>query len=303
MCASLEFDQPGGRLIMYAAEDKHGTYPSSAVCNNSRLVYLTDKPFTGEEVYWGDTCGFIMPIEIVHNFTNDPRYRGNSKWLFTVFNVGEPDNYLINDLDTPSEWRGLTDLKKAELTGAFPDEAVWGGYHPEDRSSFCGGMYHYATTLPLFFNVDWPCSTRLGSKFENGVQYVSNSPTKYIPATPFTLTEKIKADFKISIHTTRGWGVSAILQAYNSDGSPFIDTNLRGAFTYGQNDIFYVGTVANNTNRVIDHLVLTQTSSGVPPFSWYVSYIEVTDLIQNVTVTFPVNRIIPPKQPVTITHP
>jgi len=308
MCTSLEFEQPGGRLIMYAAEDKHGTYPTSAVCNNARLVYFTDTPFTGEAVYWGETCGFILPIEIIPGLSSDPRYRGKGKWLWTVFNVGEPDNYLINALDTPSEWRGLTDLKKAELTGAFPDEAVWEGYHPEDRSSFCGGMKPDGITLPLLSNFDWPCSTRLGSKFENDVEYVnngylSNIPAKYIPATPFTLTEKLRAEFKISIHTTTGMGGSAILQAFNSDGSPFIDTNLRGSFTTGQTDIFYVGMVANNTNRVIDHLVLTQTSSGPPLFGWYVSYIEVTDLIQNTTVTFPVNRIISPNQPVTLAHP
>jgi hypothetical protein len=51
-------------------------------------------------------------------------------------------------------------------------------------------------------------------------------------------------------------------------------------------------------------LILTQTKKGAfSAFPWYVNYIDVTDLVTNVTVHFPVNRFITLNEPVTLTLP
>ncbi len=64
--------------------------------------------------------------------------RGNP-WRFDCYNTGEPNHHLIDDLDDPSSWEGLSENKRSALTNLFPQEQVWSGRkgHP---NKFSGGL-------------------------------------------------------------------------------------------------------------------------------------------------------------------
>jgi hypothetical protein len=307
MCGKMEIELPSGRLKVYTAENKHGIYPSDAICNNVHLVYMTLDPHIPGGAYWGENCGFD-PSGVFQwsnsDFNADPRYLSDGKWMWTVFNVGEPDNFLINDLDTPSEWRGLTDAKITELTGAFPDEAIWDGHDLVKRSQFCGGLQSIDISN-LDIPISYPnCSSRIGSKYENSI-YGYGETFRLTPATPLLLSSKLKTEYKITIHTVWGMGGTAAIQVWNDVGDLLAYPVVKGTFLNGQTDIFYADPVPTNRTRNIDHVIFTliQKGSGLFPIPWFVSSIDVTDLVQNVNTNFPVNRVINLNEPVTLTLP
>jgi hypothetical protein len=174
-CSGLEFGGPQGQLLVYPGRDKHAVYPTKAACEQVTLVKIEFTSYVTAALSFfsfellpqtvtipiHETCGYD-PLVSTGSFDGDPRYLGDGHWQFTVFNVGEPGNWLINSLSNPSGWRGLTSAKVAELTGKYPSENVWTG-HNGLSSSFCGG-------LPIQVgNHTYPsgCSSRIGAKFDS----------------------------------------------------------------------------------------------------------------------------------------
>jgi hypothetical protein len=274
LCEALEIEMPSGRVKLYTAENKHGIYPNDHLCNNARLVNLYS------EVYWFENCGFdpsdYLPYQWSDSdFDDDPRYLGDGKWLWTVFNVGEPDNYLINDLDNRFEWRGLTVNQVIELVGAYPGEAVWDGYYPETWSNFCGGL-----------GGNPPCSTRLGSKYES---------------TPVILEEKLRSAFKISMQAATGLMASTVsIDIHNEQNNTLTFGAVSSSILNGQSGILYLpeGIGMGNADHI--HII----NSGNSPFNipWYIVSINVTDLSNNETTVFPANWELPLNQEVIISR-
>jgi len=63
----------------------------------------------------------------------------SGSWRFDCYNTGEPNHYLIDDLDNPSSWEGLSENKRITLTNLFSQEQVWSG-RKQHTNSFCGGL-------------------------------------------------------------------------------------------------------------------------------------------------------------------
>jgi len=114
MCGQLTFEE--NILKLQVSEDKHAIYPTVSCCEDVTLVYVGG--------------GFVME--------DCGGGRGNP-WRFDCYNAGEPDHHLIDDLDNPSSWGGLSENKRSALTNLFPQEQVWSGRkgHP---NSFSGGL-------------------------------------------------------------------------------------------------------------------------------------------------------------------
>ncbi len=180
MCGALEFDQDG-RLIVYPSRNKHAMYPSKATCEAATLAKLrvtatewapwtwTLYPWsiiTGEEaeVAFTETCGYDP---LFSETFDDDRYMGDGRWKLDLFNVGEPGNWMIDDLDTPSSWRGLTTDQVQALTGKYPNEGIWTGRPNTTEEgghefAYCGGL----DTEMGDNSFPQACAGRIGSKFD-----------------------------------------------------------------------------------------------------------------------------------------
>lgn len=262
ICASLEYEMPSGRLKLYTAENKHGIYVNSSICNSVRLVNIYG-------AWVGENCGFdpsdIVPFQWEDSdFSGDPRYQdqGGGRWLWTVYNVGEPDNYLINELGP-------------YLDGNFNNEAVWSG-NSSNPADFCGGMTAGG-------DIPAKCSGRIGSKYEG---------------TPARLTSRLNPAYKVTVNTTIGLGGNAYIYIYDAQGIPLADGLLYGSFMNGMNEVFYLPEL--NQGGMVDHIKIIQINQPVLPVGWYVSTIEVTDLVHNWNTTFTANRLIPYNTEVTL---
>jgi len=274
ICASLEYEA-SGRLKVYTAENKHGIYVNNSLCNNLRLVNIYG-------TWWGENCGFdpsdYAPFQWEDSdFSGDTRYQGGGRWLWTVFNVGEPDNYLIDDLDwtAAATWRGLTEAQSSELSGAFPGEAVWSG-NDSNPGDFCGGMTAGG-------DIPAKCSGRIGSKYED---------------TPLRLTYRLNPAYKVTVHTAIGLGGNAYIYIYDAQGILLTEGSLYGSFMSGMNEVFYLPEF--NQGGAVDHIKIIQIDRPVLPVGWYVTEIEVTDLVHNWNTTQVVNRVIPFNTEVTL---
>jgi len=113
MCGQLVFEN--NILKLQISEDKHAIYPTKDCCEGVHLVHVKGVVFVMEDCVGGGT------------------------WRFNCYNAGEPDCYLIDDLDNPSSWKGLSEGKRTSLANLFPQEQVWSGNksHP---GKFCGGL-------------------------------------------------------------------------------------------------------------------------------------------------------------------
>jgi len=258
MCATLEFES-SGRLKLYTAENKHGIYVNEDICNNSLLVNIYG-------TWWGENCG-MDPSDIVpfqweeSDFIGDPGYQGGGRWLWTVFNVGEPDNYLIDELGP-------------YIDGSFNNEAVWSG-NDSNPGDFCGGMTAGG-------DIPGRCIGRIGGYYEGPME---------------KLTSVLNSAYRVTIHTSQGNGwCDPNIRIYDAQGTLLTVGNLTGLFTAGQTDIMYLPEIYSGGGAV-DHLTLIHHRQGS---DWWISSIEVTDLRTNVTTTLAVNRVIPYNTDVTL---
>jgi hypothetical protein len=110
MCGQLVFEE--NILKLQVSEDKHAIYPTVSCCEDVHLAAVVM-----------EDCG---------------GGRGNP-WSFDCYNTGEPNHYLIDDLDNPSSWEGLSENKRSALTKLFPQEQVWSG-RKQHTNKFCGGL-------------------------------------------------------------------------------------------------------------------------------------------------------------------
>jgi hypothetical protein len=126
MCGQLTFEENILKLQM--SEDKHAIYPTVSCCEDVSLVYLGG--------------GFVMED-----------CGGGNTWRFDCYNAGEPepDYYLIDDLDNPSSWRGLSENKRESLTNLFYQEQVWSG-RKGNPDKFCGGLAYEDSSPGLIGN-------------------------------------------------------------------------------------------------------------------------------------------------------
>jgi hypothetical protein len=113
MCGELIFE--GEILTLQISEDKHAIFPTFNCCEDVTLAYLVG--------------GFVM----------EDCGGGGEEWMFYCYNVGEPNHYLIDDLDNPSSWEGLSEDKRIALINLFNYEQVWSG-RKDYPDKFCGGL-------------------------------------------------------------------------------------------------------------------------------------------------------------------
>lgn len=174
LCGSLEFDDTG-RVLVFPSRNKHAAYPSKSTCQSATLVRVAGlENFLGVVVWlvlpdqsiavFTETCGYDPWFD--DDFSADPRYEGDGRWTLDLFDVGEPGNWLVDDLAAPATWRQLTDAQITALTGMFPNEHVWTGRvdaAAESNTAFCGGLD------PTMGGYEYPdaCSGRLGAKYDH----------------------------------------------------------------------------------------------------------------------------------------
>jgi parallel beta-helix repeat protein len=96
LCANLKFMD--NRLVVRASEDKHATYPTTGVCEETVLVNLPwPTPDVGEDCGGGGTLGWDYPLP--------------------VCNVGEPWYHLIDELS--GSWYGEAVWSASEFCGGW----------------------------------------------------------------------------------------------------------------------------------------------------------------------------------------
>lgn len=219
MCSALEYEA-SGRLKLYTAENKHGIYVNEDICNNSRLVNIYG-------TWWGENCGMdeseIAPFQWEESdFLDDSRYQGDGRWLWEVFNVGEPDNYLINNLGP-------------YIDGSFNNEAIWSG-NDSNPGDFCGGLVAGG-------DIPAGCSGRIGSKYEGTIEEMSSV---------------LNAAYRVTIHTSQGFGGDPFIWIYDAGNTQLTAGNLKGWYSTGQTSITYLP--ARLPGGAVDHLALIHTS-------------------------------------------
>ena len=226
MCGKLRFNNKG-QLLVQASEDKHATYPTKEICEAVSLLSL---PLHN----YGEDCGWEPSKIPVYSefqwkesdFQDDPRYRGHGLWQFDTYNAGEPEPgyQLIDDLDLPESWRGLTEEQVKSLTGLFPGETVWTGVsdHTDGPNNFCGGLD--TDDVNWFRNPD-KCSSAIALR----------DP-------PEILVEKLESLYRISITTGNksGAGTDAYVSIELTSDSGQL--HLDGTFEKGDVDVFHVGS-------------------------------------------------------------
>jgi hypothetical protein len=302
MCNWLEYEADG-RLKIYAAEDKHGTYPGDGLCNAVRLVYITEEPNSGSPIvpfWWHENCGWdpYGPDQWEDaDFLGDSRYRPGGQWLWTVFNAGEPDNYLINDLGDSFSWRGLTTEQVDELSGAFPAERVWTGWNGSG-GGFCGGLRVDAWVPDLPLDAEG-CSSRLGKKLE---------------VTPDLLLAKLNARYRVAVRTEGEPATDLIsfrpiipplIQLRDASGRTLAVGSLDGRFGLGQTEYFYLVPLASASGESVHSLVVSRPSpellgefepEGLP---WPLDSVEITDLVTGDVLPIQVDQSIEAGEQVT----
>jgi len=145
MCGKLVFK--GKILKLQVSEDKHAIYPTEDCCEAVTLNYVPWNPVSG-------VLGWFVMEDCGDGITKQ----------FECYNAGEPDTHLIDDLDNPSSWEGLSENKRSALINFFPNEQVWSGNksHPD---KFCGGLGCSEESMKGLVSLDSP--GRIGEKLDN----------------------------------------------------------------------------------------------------------------------------------------
>jgi len=324
MCSDLEFEADG-RLVLYPGEDKHALYPSTKVCEDVDLLTVG----YGEDCGWDPQTidGKLVPGQWKDSdFNQDRRYQGHGRWLFDAYNVGEPNlphvggpdlchSYqLVDFLDQPDTWRGLTTAQKRVLTGLYPNEAVWSGtagkraeWDPnpvactlaagnDGGDDFCGGLgVIVLAQIGGGTHTISKCSTKLGSALGQAGDWTDKGP-------PDLISDALNARYQVTIKTgdmERAGTDAKISLALSHNGAAIPDTafvfvlsvadfehsgntapNFRvGSFERGDTDNIYLND--NNAGEV-SGIRLSQDGTGTGP-GWFVEQIVVRDLVTGKT--------------------
>jgi hypothetical protein len=271
MCGNLEFASDG-RLVIQASEDKHAMYPTVGICED----VVTVRPGYGEDCGWDPLTvgGQTVPGQWKESdFKADKRYGGHGRWLFDCYNAGEPAFHLIDSLDAPPSWKGLTELQRTNLTGKFPREAVWSG-NQSDREKFCGGKLETSFSAGVTNVFPEKCCPYIGVRLES-------------PADE--LVYKLQSRYRVTVKTgdVTGAGTDAVagIRIFGSQG----DTNgvLWASLERGDTDIVHLG--ANDVGEVQSIELLHDDSGGIGS-GWYVKEVRVYDKFRKKEWVFAANR-------------
>lgn len=290
MCAQLSFDGDG-RLLLWSSQNKHAMYPSESVCQDAALAAWgeTNEVIAEEDCGWWEPA--FDPLGIWwsdDDFDDDPRYQGGGRWLFDIYNVGEPGHPLIDDFDDPSSWLGVTSAQVTALTGEYPNEGVWSGRDGSGHN-FCGGLDE-GDELPLTFNdieVPGNCSTLLGSKLAEwqGI-----------------LLDAMSSRYRVTVHTGTSAGagtdeaITIVLR--DADGVELARRLYYGDLENGATDIVYL--TATSTGGVVAELSLKRTGDDTTFTDWQVATVTVDDLITGGSVTFTANQWVHQGEGITV---
>jgi hypothetical protein len=312
MCSNLEFNADG-RLVLYPGEDKHALYPNADMCSN-HVKLLT--------MGYGEDCGWdpwtVNGVTIYgqwedSDFKNDSRYKGGGRWLFDAYNVGEPDPchlyQLVDFLDQPGTWRGLTDAQRKALTGLYPNEAVWSGtlgkravWDPllkctlEEENNgggdFCGGLgIVVLQEIGGGTNVITKCSSKLGGTLGQAGDWTDQGP-------PDLISEAMDARYQVTIKTgdmeragtdaliTMGLSHAGaaipdsafvyVLSVAGFDHSYYKAPYFRvGSFERGDTDNIYL---RDKNSGEVTGIRLSQDGTSDGP-GWFVEQVVVRDLV------------------------
>ncbi len=266
MCASLN-SASDGRLVLQASEDKHALYPTIRVCEEVNLIQDS-----GVNV-WGENCG------------------GGGHFLFPTYNAGEPDrpHQLIDDLERPETWRGLTQAQVQALSGLYPGEAIWSGNEHKravwngdtlvlEGCDFCGGIREgLLATLK--------CSGFVGAKLGAVDEKSERAPV------PPILVEKLESRYRITIETGRvdkaGTDAHINIQLLANGGALGVH-NLVGSFERGDVDVIHAGPLDYDVGE-LEAVEIWHDNAGEGP-GWYLEEVRVFDKVNGREWVFPARR-------------
>jgi hypothetical protein len=300
LCSELEFT-PEDRLLLYPGEDKHAIYPNADMCNKEVTLIAGG---VGEHCGWDPVTidGRLVPGEWKESdFNQDPRYLGGGRWLFNAYNAGEPDPchqyQLIDFLDQPATWRGLTDTQVRALTGVFPNEAIWSGtagkraeWDPENACTLVpgnGGGYDFCGGLEDTVSEPERCANKIGVPLGQAGDWTDDGPPDlmtYALNSRYRVTfstgsrEGAGTDARIMMHLNKGNLVGTaglVLSGTESDvEAPF---DRVGSFEQGDIDsIFW--DLENQTEGEVKGISLQIYNEGDNP-NWFVEQVVVQDLV------------------------
>ncbi len=111
--------------------------------------------------YVRETCGYDPLIDL-GDFDGDSHYLGDGHWRLSLFNVGEPGNWLVDSLSDSAGWRGLSQAQLIDLMNKYPNEHVWTGLTVSRQTSAVGSRSRPPTrTIPATApGVPEPSTTR-----------------------------------------------------------------------------------------------------------------------------------------------
>ena len=246
-CASLEF--PDQILKLQCSEGKHAIYPTADCCESVTLA-----AGIGDE-----DCG------------------GGEAWRFECFNAGEPDHYLIDDLDNPSSWEGLSEAKRSSLTNLFPFEQVWSG-RKEHSNKFCGG---------LEYDSDSPGP--IGNKLEGIPEELTNKLTWDMA----TYQIKVKTSKLGTLPQGEGTDANVYIELFGrksnanlyTSGEFLLDNSGDDDFQRGETNTF---TAIGKEIGELEYITLRHDNSGVGA-GWHCNNIVVKNQTTDREWTIPVN--------------
>ena len=246
-CASLEF--PDQILKLQCSEGKHAIYPTADCCESVTLA-----AGIGDE-----DCG------------------GGEAWRFECFNAGEPDHYLIDDLDNPSSWEGLSEAKRSSLTNLFSFEQVWSG-RKEHSNKFCGG---------LEYDSDSPGP--IGNKLEGIPEELTNKLTWDMA----TYQIKVKTSKLGTLPQGEGTDANVYIELFGrksnanlyTSGEFLLDNSGDDDFQRGETNTF---TAIGKEIGELEYITLRHDNSGVGA-GWHCDNIVVKNQTTDREWTIPVN--------------
>jgi len=279
MCGQLQFEN--NRLLLQMSEDKHAIYPTE------------------------DCCEHVILVAIVMEDCGGGR---ENPWSFECYNAGEPDTHLIDDLDNPSSWKGLSETKRRRLTNLFPLEKVWSGreinindflqnYNLDNISPDDLISDNFTNYIKEHFNFT--------SKFCGGLEYDADSPDPIgdkLKDLPEMLAKKLNmATYQIKVKTSklgtlpRGEGTDANVYIelfgrkfdgkLRTSGELLLDNPLVNNFVRGNTDTF---TVIGKEIGELEYITLRHDNFG-PGAAWHCDNIEVKNQTTDTKWTIPVN--------------
>ena len=278
ICANLGFDDQG-RLVVFASQDKHAVYPTREACEDVTLVATA-----GGLPVWGEDCGWDpAPLLGWSDDDFDGGYQGGGRWLFNAYNVGEPGYELVDLLDEPTTWHGLTAGQVQELTGAYPTEAVWSG-HDRSGSHFCGGL-DAGEELPI----EWAEDPEMP---ENCTGELAGVFMRWAPVFLDALAYTYRVTLQTGTETAAGTNDQIVIELRDGGGTVLARRSYLGDLENGVTDIVYLkpltagGGVPGEVASVIIRRSLEIGLGG----DWYLASVTVDNLVTGQSTTYPVNQ-------------